>query len=93
MNAIVQTEWDGVERRKPGSCRRKSDRRSYRERRFDPREQKNPNRNFYGWIRSLTHKRLGVDRRKNMDQRVTENRRSCSPSAMLTKEELADLLS
>lgn len=87
-------KWDGTERRRPNSCRRTSDRRTYRERRYDSRKTKNPNRNFYGWIRSLTRSRLGVDRRQQGDQRVIANRRTPSPpSSMLTKEEIADLLS
>lgn len=90
-------EWDGkAERRRPESCRRKSDRdrRGFSERRYDPRKAKNPNRTLYGWIRSLTRARLGVDRRQQGDQRIIENRRvPLKPSSMLTKEELADLLS
>lgn len=90
-----EQKWDGkTERRNPENCRRRSDRRTYTERRYDSRKAKNPNRNFYGWIRSLTHSRLGVDRRQQGDQRIIANRRApVRPSAMLTKEEIADLLS
>lgn len=91
------SEWDGTtERRRPESCRRRSDRdrRGYSERRYDSRKAKNPNRTLHGWIRSLTRARLGVDRRQQGDQRIIENRRTpLRPSSMLTKEEIADLLS
>lgn len=91
------SKWDGVtERRRPNSCRRKSDRerRGYSERRYDSRKAKNPNQTIYGWIRSITRARLGVDRRQQGDQRTIVNRRTPPrPSSMLTKEELADLLS
>lgn len=93
----IISEWDGTtERRRPESCRRKSDRerRDYSERRYDSRKAKNPNRTLHGWIRSLTHARLGVDRRQQGDQRIVLNRRTpLRPSSMLTKEEIADLLS
>lgn len=93
MNPPVYNNWDGTERRKPNSCRRNAERRSSRERRHDRREgtQKN-NRGFYGWLRSLIKARLGVDRRKYIDQRVVADRRNPTPRSMLTKEELADLL-
>ena len=91
------SDWDGItERRHPESCRRKADqdRRGYSERRYDSRKAKNPNRTLHGWVRSLTRARLGVDRRKQGDQRIIENRRTPPrPSSMLTKEEIADLLS
>lgn len=105
MNLLVKqdtydrnfSEWDGTtERRRPESCRRISDRdrRTYSERRYDSRKTKHPNRTFYGWFRSLTHGRLGVDRRQPGDQRIIANRRTpLRPNSMLTKEELADLLS
>ena len=91
------SEWNGAaERRHPNSCRRRSDqdRRTYSERRYDSRKAKNPNRTFYGWIRSMIRARLGVDRRQQGDQRIIMNRRTPQrPSSMLTKEELSDLLS
>ena len=93
MNAPVNTIWDGTERRRPNSCRRNSERRTYQERRCDIRvgiQQRQ--RGFCGWLRSLTKARLGVDRRKNVDQRTIPNRRRMVPRSMLTKEELADLL-
>jgi len=93
MNPPVHTGWDGVERRKPNSCRRTAERRSSRERRCDRRDGTVKNsRGFYGWLRSLVRARLGVDRRKNVDQRVIADRRKPKPRSMLTKEELADLL-
>lgn len=84
--------WDGIERRQANSCRRTSDRRTFQERRYDSRNTKNPNRTFRGWLRSFTHTRLGVDRRKRGEQRIVANRRNPRPSSMLTKEEIADLL-
>ena len=93
MSPTVKTNWDGTERRKPNSCRRKSERRSPLERRYDRREgAQKKNRTFYGWLRSLIKARLGVDRRKYIDQRVVADRRNPAPRSMLTKEELADLL-
>lgn len=93
MNPQVLPVWDGIERRQPNSCRRISERRSYRERRFDIREGTQQNkRGFYVWLRSLIKSRLGVDRRKNTDRRIVADRRKSSPRSMLTKEELADLL-
>ncbi|MCP4338370.1 MAG: hypothetical protein GY799_05645 [Desulfobulbaceae bacterium] len=93
MSPTVKTNWDGTERRKPNSCRRNCERRSTLERRYDRREgAQKTNRTFYGWLRSLVKARLGVDRRKYIDQRVVADRRNPSPRSMLTKEELADLL-
>lgn len=93
MNDSDDKIWDGVERRKPHSCRRKNERRSFQERRFDRRDAGEKRRQkLYGWLRSLTKARLGVDRRKNADRRVTPNRRLNNPKSLLTKEELADLL-
>lgn len=92
MNAPAKFNWDGVERRKPNSCRRVTDRRSNQERRSDPRAGVAVSRRgFYGWLRSIIRIRLGVDRRKTPDQRVA-NRRQFTPRSMLTREELADLL-
>jgi hypothetical protein len=93
MNAPIKQMWDGLERRKPNSCRRTADRRARAERRCDRRnDAEKHNRSFYGWLRSLAKARLGVDRRKNSDQRITPNRRRFTPRSMLTREELADLL-
>ncbi len=94
MNPPVYKNWDGTERRKPNSCRRTSERRSARERRYDRREStQKSERGVYGWLRSLIKARLGVDRRKYIDQRTVADRRNPTPRSMLTKEELADLLS
>lgn len=81
------------ERRKGHGDRREVERRLCTERRYDSREndRKHNYRSFYGWIRSLVKLRLGVDRRKNNNQRkrVSDRRR---PSSLLTKDELTDLL-
>ena len=83
------------ERRAPLSDRRNSsDRRSNQERRSDNRlaPVKQP-KSIKAWIRSITNSRLGVDRRKKTDRRLTTNRRQQRFEPLLTKEELADLLS
>ncbi len=93
MNAPVKYMWDGTERRKPHSCRRLSDRRTNKERRVDRRTASGKHsRGLFEWLRSLAKVRLGVDRRKNLDQRVIANRRKFTPRSLLTREELADLL-
>ena len=93
MKAPVNSTWDGIERRKPNSCRRKAERRAYRERRCDTRDgNRQSRRSFYGWLRALIQARLGVDRRKNIDRRQLSTRRRPSPRSLITKEELADLL-
>ncbi|MFW2365609.1 MAG: hypothetical protein ACN4GW_04285 [Desulforhopalus sp.] len=94
MNSQQQQGWDGVERRNPNNQRRISDRRSYRERRSDTRgNSQKPRRRLSAWFRSLIRARLGVDRRKNIDRRVLPDRRhQKTPSSLLTKDELADLL-
>lgn len=92
MNAPISKSWDGVERRTPNGCRRRSpERRSDRERRHDRRKDPTRRRTLKEWIRSLTHARLGVDRRKGTDQRLFD-RRSSMPRSLLTQEELHDLL-
>lgn len=84
-----------VERRSRTTDRRQlKDRRQGGERRQDVRltsGRRFPR--FTCWIRSLLHPRLGVDRRKNVDRRQNEDRRRQQPSALLTPEELSDLLS
>lgn len=92
MNAPAHFSWDGGERRRPNSCRRIADRRSTHERRHDPRTggMVTP-RGLFAWLRALTRRRLGVDRRKNPDQRKG-NRRMATRCSLLTREELADLL-
>ncbi len=92
MNAPAHFSWDGSERRQPNSCRRVADRRSNHERRHDPRtEGMVTPRGLFAWLRALTRRRLGVDRRKNPDQR-RGNRRNAALRSLLTREELADLL-
>lgn len=93
MNTAEKHVWNGIERRKPYSCRRVSDRRANQERRNDRRNSaEKQSRSFYGWLRALTMARLGVDRRKNVNQRRNTDRRKFTPRSMLTREELADLL-
>ncbi len=79
----------------------KTDRRSMRDRRCG-RERRSDNRlspvkhtkTLKEWFRSVTHLRLGVDRRKKSERRRPYDRRQVEvPSCLLTPEELADLLS
>lgn len=93
MNARINTLiWDGVERRSQNSCRRRNpDRRNCSERRQDPRRGKTRRRSLLAWIRSLIRGRLGVDRRKGVEQRMFE-RRCSGPRSLLTREELEALL-
>ena len=44
------------------------------------------------WVRSLTNPRLGVDRRRGVDQRSSIPRRDIKIRTLLTQEELIDLL-
>ncbi len=83
------------ERRSREGCRRsgKDRRRANYERRCDVRDGQKPRKNLYAWFRSLTNPRLGVDRRKNGDQRVLADRRQRTPRSLLTQEELNDLFS
>jgi len=93
MSVPENTIGEREDRRKLHGDRREIERRLYTERRYDSREngRKHNNRSFYGWIRSLVKLRLGVDRRKNNNQRkrISDRRR---PSSLLTKDELTDLL-
>ncbi len=92
MADSTKTSWDGQERRST-PCRRQGDRRrAGTERRCDTRSGARPKRTLYLWFRSIVNSRLGVDRRKTPDQRMRGNRRSALSGAMLTKEELDDLL-
>lgn len=93
MNArLSPSAWDGTERRSPKSCRRRiPDRRQHGERRRDPRTGEQRKRSLLSWLRSLTRKRLGVDRRKGTEQRMFE-RRCSGPRSLLTQEELEALL-
>ena len=82
-----------VEQRKSGDRRMGGDRRAASERRHDSRSgQGSRKKNIRLWLRSLTNARLGVDRRKG-ERRVLTDRRQRKTNALLTKEEIADLLS
>jgi hypothetical protein len=84
-----------LERRLNTSDRRKTeDRRSQDERRFDSRlATVKQRRTIKVWLRSMTHSRLGVDRRKKDDRRSSNDRRRQSMRSILTRDEIADLLS
>jgi len=82
-----------VERRKGGNRRMGGDRRAALERRHDSRNGlSGRKKNIRIWLRSLTNARLGVDRRKGERRQITD-RRERRANALLTKEEIADLLS
>lgn len=93
MNVRINTlTWDGVERRSQNSCRRRNpDRRNCSERRQDPRRGPTSRRSLLAWLRSLTRGRLGVDRRRGVEQRMFE-RRCSGTRSLLTQEELEALL-
>lgn len=85
-----------IERRIASNRRRNDDRRSQDERRFDSRTEPVQLRKAIKiWFRSLTHSRLGVDRRKRRDRRHNQGdrREQQRLGVTLTREELADLLS
>jgi hypothetical protein len=84
-----------LERRLNTSDRRKTgDRRSQDERRFDSRlATVKQRKTIKVWLRSMTRSRLGVDRRKKDDRRTSNNRRRQSMRSILTRDEIADLLS
>lgn len=68
------------------------DRRNSGERRRDPRDgNQTRKRSLFAWLRSLTRSRLGVDRRKGIEQRMFD-RRCSGPRSLLTQEELEALL-
>jgi len=82
-----------VERRKGSDRRKGGDRRAAIERRHDSREGLGGRKkNIRVWLRSLTNARLGVDRRKG-ERRLIAERRQRRANSLLTKEEIADLLS
>lgn len=82
------------ERRISFSRRKVEGRRSQDERRFDSRVASVQLRmTIKTWIRSLTHLRLGVDRRKKNDPRKDSDRRNQRIGSILTRAEIADLLS
>ena len=70
------------------------DRRSQDERRLDNRVTSvQLRKTLKTWLRSLTHLRLGVDRRKKNDQRKDSDRRNQRLGSILTRGEIAALLS
>ena len=82
-----------LERRMSSNRRKTEDRRSQDERRFDSRVATVILRKTIKiWFRSLTHLRLGVDRRKKNDRRKYQDRRNQQRGSILTREEIADLL-
>jgi hypothetical protein len=83
-----------LERRIVFSRRKVEDRRSRDERRFDSRVASvQLRKTIKTWLRSLTHLRLGVDRRKKNDRRNYYDRRNQRLGSILTREEIVDLLS
>ncbi len=88
-----KTDEGFVERRKGGERRVNGERRSASERRHDFRDNLGKRKkNIRIWLRSLANSRLGVDRRKG-ERRKLADRRQRKMSALLTKEEISDLLS
>ncbi len=86
---------NGVERRITPD-RRKTDRRSLSERRRDSRLGDNTNKQkktLKTWFRSISRARLGVDRRKGERRSAGDRRQQLHDAALLTQEELNDLLS
>lgn len=82
-----------VERRKIRDRRRGGDRRSHVERRHDFRNREGGQRmSLRVWLRSKTKSRLGVDRRKG-ERRSLTDRRQPKTHVLLTRDEIADLLS
>jgi hypothetical protein len=45
------------------------------------------------WLRSMIHSRMGVDRRKKNERRIVSDRRQLLLRSILTRDEIADLLS
>ena len=84
----------GVERRNSPERRKNDGRRSQKERRLDSRVTPvNLFKTIKTWFLSLIHLRLGVDRRKEVTRRKNGARRQLRNGTLLTREELADLLS
>lgn len=82
-----------VDRRKNRDRRKTGDRRKQTERRYDFREGDQKQRmSLRVWLRSKTKSRLGVDRRKG-ERRSFSDRRQSRTHALLTQEEISDLLS
>ncbi|MDD2462601.1 MAG: hypothetical protein PHI97_01255 [Desulfobulbus sp.] len=82
-----------IERRRTAR-RTNYDRRSGRERRHDYRlSHDSAAHPFRRWIQSIIHPRIGIDRRRGRDRRQQNDRRQLKLTSILTREELADLLS
>ena len=81
------------ERRVNGERRVLADRRVNSERRHDGRgDEPKQRKSLRCWFRSKTNARLGVDRRKG-ERRSGFDRRKKNLHSLLTKDEIADLLS
>ena len=89
-------DWNGADRRNSSYARRqRGDRRSRLERRLDIRVESTTarhNLSLKNWFRMLVHPRLGVDRRKGINQRIFDDRRGKNPAFILTQEEISALL-
>nr|WP_321466340.1 hypothetical protein [uncultured Desulfobulbus sp.] len=73
------------------TCERRCGQERRRDNRLSPARQA---KTLKEWFRSVTHLRLGVDRRKNRERRLPYDRRQANQaSSLLSPEELADLLS
>ncbi len=93
MSASDRINGELTERRMPDSNRRRIDRRSNRERRYDRRiGEQRYRRSFYGWLRSFVKIRMGVDRRRNIERRKVANDRRLQAEWVVSKEELTELL-
>ena len=95
MTKNIQIPPGKLERRVNASDRRKTEnRRSQEERRLDSRLATVKQRKTIKiWLRAMTRSRLGVDRRKKEDRRLNRDRRQQQLRSILTREEIADLLS
>ena len=94
-NNPVRDRFEQVERRSNTADRRNTeDRRAQDERRLDSRlAMAKQRKTIKVWLRSMIRSRLGVDRRKKDDRRFRTDRRQQSLRSILTREEIADLLS
>ncbi|MEA1934762.1 MAG: hypothetical protein U9N60_10110 [Thermodesulfobacteriota bacterium] len=89
------TDWNGADRRSSSYVRRqRGDRRSRLERRLDRRIASTARHSLSlkNRLRMLIHPRLGVDRRKGTNQRISDDRRKRNPAFILTQEEISALL-
>lgn len=85
-----------IERRVNGERRNGGDRRMNFERRYDFRDKSCPERRpktIKVWLRSVTHSRLGVDRRKGDRRSGIERRQFVQLHGLLSQDEISDLLS